>query len=81
MSNDRTRCARFLRRLSIGERVTALVLRGGAIRTISAQLRKLKIDTLVIGKHTRRKRDAAAPYGSVCHYLANVSPVDVLVVP
>jgi nucleotide-binding universal stress UspA family protein len=62
-------------------RVTALVLRGEALKSLSAQIRKLDIDTLAIGKHTRHKRDAAAPYGSVCHYLAYFAPVDVLVVP
>lgn len=64
-----------------GRQTNKLVLRGEAIRSITAQLRKLKIDTLVIGKHSRRKRDAAAPYGSVCQHLAYFAPVDVLIVP
>lgn len=62
-------------------RTDRLILRGEAIKVIIAHLRKLKTDTLVIGKHARRKRDAAAPYGSVCNYLAYFAPVDVLVVP
>jgi nucleotide-binding universal stress UspA family protein len=58
-----------------------LILRGDAVKIITAQVRKLKIDTLIVGKHGRRKRDAAAPYGSVCYYLTQFAPVDTLVVP
>lgn len=65
----------------IDNRVNCLVLRGEARRVISAQLRKLNIATLVMGKHTRRKGSATAPDGSVCRYLAYFAPVDVLVVP
>lgn len=64
-----------------GRHVNKLVLRGEAIRLITGQLRKLKIDTLVIGRHSRRKRDDTAPYGSVCQHLARFAPVDVLIVP
>jgi nucleotide-binding universal stress UspA family protein len=65
----------------IDNRVNCLVLRGEARRVISAQLRKLNIATLVMGKHTRRKGSATAPDGSVCRYLTYFAPVDVLVVP
>lgn len=65
----------------VSNRTSRLVLRGEAVKLIGAQLRKLKADTLVIGKHSRRKRDDAAPYGSVCHYLSHFAAVDVLVVP
>jgi universal stress protein E len=62
-------------------RTNRLILRGEPVKLITAQLRKLKIDTLVLGKHARRKRDATAPYGSVCNHLAYFAPVDVLIVP
>lgn len=65
----------------IGKRVPQIVLRGEAVKVITAQLRKLKVDTLVVGKHGSRKRDSAMPYGSACHYLSCFAPVDVLVVP
>lgn len=58
-----------------------LVVRGAAINVITAQLRKLRIDTLVLGKHTRRKRAAGESYGNTCGHLARFAPADVLVVP
>ncbi len=65
----------------VSNRADKLVIRGDAVKSITAQLRNLKIDTLVVGKHGRRKRDAAAPYGSVCYYLTHFAPVDALIVP
>jgi universal stress protein E len=65
----------------IDRRVSKLVLRGEAVRSITTQVRKLKINTVVVGKHGRRKRDAAAPYGSVCSYIANSTPANILIVP
>lgn len=70
-----------LAKARVAKGIGRVVMRGEATPLIQAQLRKLKIDTLVIGKHTKRKRNDAAPYGSVCHHLACVAPVDVLVVP
>lgn len=81
LAERQTALRELLERVGVEARGGALVMRGNAVKTISAQLRKLEIDTLVIGKHTRRKRDAAAPYGSVCRRLAHFAPVDVLVVP
>lgn len=79
---ERERAVReLLVQAGLSNRTNKLVLRGEAVKLIGAQLRKLKADTLVIGKHSRRKRDDAAPYGSVCHYLSHFAAVDVLVVP
>jgi universal stress protein E len=72
---------RVLLEAGLSQRTPRLVLRGEAAKIIGAQVRKLKIDTLVVGKHSRRKRDATSPYGSVCHHVAYFSPSDVLVVP
>ena len=62
-------------------RVEKIVARGEVAKTLTQTLRKLKCDTLAIGKHARRKRDPAAPHGGVCHYLAYFSTVDVLIAP
>jgi universal stress protein E len=84
-ADQQAECERALRALLMdagaGKRIRQSVLRGDAIKIIGTQLRKLKSDTLVIGKHGGRKRDAATPYGSACHDLSHFAPVDVLVVP
>ena len=72
---------RVLLEAGVSQRTPRMVLRGEAAKAIDAQVRKLKIDTLVVGKHSRRKRDVASPYGSVCHHVAYFAPSDVLVVP
>jgi universal stress protein E len=71
----------LLNSADIDRRTMRLAVRGEAIRVISAHLKKHRIDTLVLGKHTRRKRDAAQPHGSVCNHLAQFAPTDVLVIP
>ena len=84
-ADQQAECERALRGVmvdaGISSRTPKLVLRGDAVKIIDAQLRKLKAGTVAVGKHSRRKRDAAAPYGSVCHYLAYFSIVDVLIAP
>ena len=72
---------KILNKSNVGNRVKKAVVRGDAVKTITAYVRKFRADTLVVGKHGRRKRDAAAPYGSVCYYLTHYSTTDVLVVP
>ncbi len=71
----------LLNAAGVERRAARLVVRGEAIRVIAAHLKKLKADTLVLGKHTRRKRDAAQPHGSVCNHFAQFASTDVLVVP
>jgi nucleotide-binding universal stress UspA family protein len=78
---ERERALRaLLSAANISTRAHKLVLRGDAAVTILAQARKLKIDTLVIGTHTKR-REPMSTYANVCRYLASFAPADVLIVP
>jgi universal stress protein E len=84
-SGQQAECERTLRAVltsaNVSKRANRLVLRGDAAVTITTQIRKLEIDTLIIGAHTRRRREPVSTYGNVCRYLANFAPADVLIVP